>query len=300
MIKLLQVNIDNNLLLNDIIRKKHRRNLERCVICGNKGTPTCGTCDNYDNRALLEAIKPYIFMRYDFYADNTADLNAIKEEHEITGHTKDLLIDSYDNSTDFKKARAKIYEGIPIAIRAKCPFCMISAPSTIDHYFDKDTYPEFAVYTPNLIPCCSECNTKKGKNMFLPTGERKILHYYFDSIPDYQFLVMSIQLEDNIPVVQISLNLDERKEVDRIIKNQFMTLELKRRYKEQLNDQLSNIVTEFKDYYLKGQDIQSLINMLNTRVRAYRRNNGMNYWLACLYDCLANNPNVLRKLLEAA
>ena len=41
---------------------------------------------------------------------------------------------------------------------AKCPYCLLNTPNTLDHYFDKSDYPDYSVYTPNLVPCCSIFN----------------------------------------------------------------------------------------------------------------------------------------------
>lgn len=110
----------------------------------------------------------------------------------------------------------------------------------------------------------------------------------------------TIELKEHISVIHILLKLNEEKENNRIIKNQFTVLNLEERYKEQLNDQLSTIIEEFGEYYRQGKDIQDIIDMLKIRMRAYRKNNGTNYWVACLYDCLAGNPYALEIMLKIA
>ena len=300
MIKIRMEDIDNKTLLNDIISKKNGRDLDRCNKCGKQGGEECESCNNYDNKGLMEKVKTYVFERYDFYSKNSNNLNLITKNNTIIGHTKDLFHSSYDYSADFKKVREQIFTSMPAAIQAKCPFCMISAPNTLDHYFDKGDYPEFSVYTPNLIPCCSECNTQKGSKIFLKNGERKVLHYYYDKIPNYQFLVMTLELSDNIPVIKISLKLDESKEEDRIIKNHFAALKLEERYKKQFNDQLSTLINEFRDYYLEEKNINNIIEMINRRIDSYRKNNGINYWVACLFDGVVKNQDVFVTLLRVS
>ncbi len=50
---------------------------------------------------------------------------------------------------------------------------------TLDHYYDKDSYPHLALTLYNLIPSCYSCNSNlKGRKDF---SENKHLHPLFDS-----------------------------------------------------------------------------------------------------------------------
>ena len=42
-----------------------------------------------------------------------------------------------------------------------CPMCGGFGNGTLDHYLPKDTYPEFSVFSKNLIPACN-CNNLRG------------------------------------------------------------------------------------------------------------------------------------------
>ena len=43
-----------------------------------------------------------------------------------------------------------------------CPYCTIGEASSLDHIVPKTVMPVFADHPNNLIPCCSNCNSKKS------------------------------------------------------------------------------------------------------------------------------------------
>lgn len=62
-----------------------------------------------------------------------------------------------------------------------CPMCGSLASSTVDHYLPKDDFPEYSIFSLNLVPACN-CNIARN-NTFIGTvaGERP-LHPYFDAV----------------------------------------------------------------------------------------------------------------------
>ena len=88
-----------------------------------------------------------IIGRYQHYENNFTSLDNIRPlDASEWSEVKDDLVALYKNSTQFKKVRNELLS-VP-----KCPFCTLSRPNTLDHYFDKSDYPEFSVFTPNLVP----------------------------------------------------------------------------------------------------------------------------------------------------
>ena len=74
-----------------------------------------------------------------------------------------LMEDSYKTSKVFQTVKKQLLDNVPKERRGVCPFCMISEPTTMDQYFSESEYPEYIIFAPNLIPCCSHCNSVKGK-----------------------------------------------------------------------------------------------------------------------------------------
>ena len=93
----------------------------------------------------------------------------------------------------------------PLSV-AKCPLCSVGEPSTLDHYVPKSQHPEFAVFSKNLVPCCSTCNNHKGE-LFVENGSdiRLFLHPYYDAIPDVPFLALDVRLMHDAIVLDYHL-----------------------------------------------------------------------------------------------
>lgn len=61
---------------------------------------------------------------------------------------------------------------------AFCPLCGGPGVVAIDHHLPEIAYPEYAVFSQNLLPSCSTCNPKRGaKNA---QGRRTTYHPFFD------------------------------------------------------------------------------------------------------------------------
>ena len=85
------------------------------------------------------------------------------------GHEKlsDMLIEGYNSlkSVIKKQYKKEFFRNV----EKRCPFCGQLLESSgkadsdvptadLDHFFPKCDYPQFALYPPNLIPTCMECN----------------------------------------------------------------------------------------------------------------------------------------------
>ncbi|WP_460137258.1 hypothetical protein [Pseudomonas sp. S1_E04] len=64
---------------------------------------------------------------------------------------------------------------------SSCPFCGGDGGRTIEHFLPQASYPEFAVYSLNLMPSCANCNSKR--NALNAYGAKiKLLHPFFDKV----------------------------------------------------------------------------------------------------------------------
>ncbi|UNM22340.1 hypothetical protein K0P33_13190 [Pseudomonas sp. ArH3a] len=60
-----------------------------------------------------------------------------------------------------------------------CPMCGNSAVGTVEHYLPKAPFPEFSVFSWNLVPSCNSCNQKRGSR-HTNGVKHKLLHPIFD------------------------------------------------------------------------------------------------------------------------
>ncbi|QUG87675.1 hypothetical protein GR140_02525 [Pseudomonas putida] len=62
-----------------------------------------------------------------------------------------------------------------------CPMCGSLTLGTVEHYLPKTPFPEFSVFSWNLIPSCSSCNQKRGSKHVNGIGYQ-LLHPMFDKV----------------------------------------------------------------------------------------------------------------------
>lgn len=67
------------------------------------------------------------------------------------------------------------------AIHDICAMCGGHGVSSLDHVFPKRTYPEYAVFSANLVPAC-QCNNRRGTTSYGANDGERVLHPYFDVV----------------------------------------------------------------------------------------------------------------------
>lgn len=80
----------------------------------------------------------------------------------------------------------------------RCAYCGVRDASTLDHYLAKDGqegFPELSLLPVNLVPACAECNKPRGIRD-RQTGDRALIHPYFDKVTQAQILNAVIRREE--------------------------------------------------------------------------------------------------------
>lgn len=285
-------NIDSEALYNDIAKNKIKRN----PMCSKCNKDHCDSCAE-GNSGLMLFMKNDIFDRYKFYEDHKHDLNKIKEVNLLSDDQSDVFRASYKNSKVFQKSRQIILHNLPDKSKIRCPYCGLSMSYTIDHYFPESTYPEYIFYVPNLIPCCSHCNTVKNKRLF-KNNERMFLHFYYDPIPSYQFLKAKFSVENNIPTISFYLKFDEENEINNVIQRHFDELSLIEQYKESYNEILTEICNQAIVYLRQGNTLNEFKCILSELTELNKEKFGVNYYKNVIYDAVCNNADDLLKLIK--
>ncbi len=119
---------------------------------------------------LLDALKTYLFSDCDELERQKSRIDNMRAENKyIKQETEDYLKARYEN---FRNSQAaKIVQVMNLTV---CPYCnqnhlnlvyqegKLRYWGSLDHFYDKKTYPELAVCLYNLIPVCKVCNQLKS------------------------------------------------------------------------------------------------------------------------------------------
>lgn len=87
---------------------------------------------------------------------------------------------------------------------AVCPMCGSLKTTSLDHLLPKDDYPEFAIYSRNLVPAC-DCNTKRGTTLKNVGEGVRILHPYYDDCLNQRQLSCKFVASPAFPKVKITI-----------------------------------------------------------------------------------------------
>lgn len=175
-----------------------------------------------------------------------------------------FLIDAYEKLR--KKYGKDLVEKTGVTV---CPYCNRNfvnngkdrAMAQFDHFFDKKTFPLFAISLYNLIPCCSSCNHTKQSNSisFSPydydfrTDDMLTFDYCWENINKYR---IKINTNENIT----DCNGKRRKNP---IASNIEVLQLREQYNLH-TDLLKQII--FKTRTMPESYLQEIREMLKTTI----------------------------------
>ena len=84
-----------------------------------------------------------------------------------------------------------------------CPMCGSLKTGTLDHYLPKTYYPEFAIYSKNLIPAC-DCNTLRKDSYRGDSPTERPLHPYYHSCLENRLYRAGISGDFLYPTITIT------------------------------------------------------------------------------------------------
>lgn len=172
---------------------------------------------------------------------------------------------------------------LPDILAGECPYCRIGEPETLDHYLPKALFPEFSIFSLNLVPVCGRCNNLKSDS-FLDSGCRSFLHPYFDLLEGNLFLCAEVYVQSGTPAV--SFYLDNSNYIDQyvydVICRHFKSLNLGERYRKKGVALMSEIVYS-AEFRIQPSQLKALFLSEAERVASRK---GPNCWEAAMYRAM--------------
>jgi hypothetical protein len=84
-----------------------------------------------------------------------------------------------------------------------CPMCGSLKTATIDHFLPQAEYPDWAVFSKNLVPAC-DCNSKRSSDVSGENANQRVLHPYFDDCLNERLLSCLITGDLELPEIEVS------------------------------------------------------------------------------------------------
>lgn len=121
------------------------------------------------------------------------------------------------------------------------------------------------------------------------------MHFYYDSIPSYQFLKAKFSVENNIPTISFYLEFDEENEINNVIRNHFEKLSLIEQYKKSYNEILDEIYHLAIEHINNGCTFDDFKDALVLGTNAKKKTYGVNFYKTVIYTAICENIDDLKK-----
>lgn len=206
-----------------------------------------------DNETLETSLKKYLLNNYDNLAQVKDAIDEMRVRNEcLKENTKFFLKERYKNYRDSQAAKIVNVLGITV-----CPYCnqnhinivykdgKIRYWGDLDHFYDKDDYPEMSICLYNLVPVCKVCNQLKSSQRRMivnPYNLEKRSNIRFKTEFDDKFDLGYLQGKSpnfNIVIDEKNLSMEDKEEIK--------LFDLENRYK-QLKHNVQEIIIKSKAY----------------------------------------------------
>lgn len=238
----------------------------------------------------LIALQPQIISRYNLFeqAIRNNTLFSFLEDSQLILHKNDLLSCYNRKLSKVKEITQLIESSQPRGFLRRCPYCGIILPKTYDHYLPESIFPELAVHPLNLIPCCSSCNSAKN-NFFKSNTNRIFLYFYGDTIPNVQYLGITLIIKSNSIGANFNINIPNNivNPVWNVLDEHYKRLDLISQYNEMVNDEITEIILSCRIYVRNGG--RNISGYLNGFIIENEALFGMNHWRVVLMKALSNS-----------
>lgn len=233
--------------------------------------------------------RPRVMAAYDWYRRRAPELGAAAP-CKLSKAEGECFLNAYKGSPSIDRLRARLMEEVPL-----CPYCGISRPDTLDHYIPKASFPEFAVYPNNLIPCCGACNRQRGDRW--RDGTRRLyIHAYFDRISDVPLLQAEFRMQNGAPDVAFRVGAGGGRFRTLYVRH-VRALNLLELFRRSAGRHIEEWKLKYKDKgYGKSVGPAQVQQELRRDAEAAGEANGVNHWRAALVRAAAESKDFLQWL----
>ncbi|MBU2024862.1 MAG: HNH endonuclease [Gammaproteobacteria bacterium] len=229
---------------------------------------------------------PYYYRHYDAHNTNVHQI----QPNKLSTGEREKIIYAYESYTSkaIISYRDILFEHILI-----CPYCGLNETEHLDHYLPKSEFSEYSLFTTNLIPCCSKCNSKYKKTGYVEDGTRVYLHPYIDKINDHEILKANIRWTNNAIILNYGINqrCGISQDLVDVMKKHFKHLKLGNRYLKYATKYITDMKPIFTDAYGVSADSESLEASIASKYNDALAEYGQNHWKTAILKSLRNNEN---------
>lgn len=218
----------------------------------------------------------------------------------VSIYNKDIGIDNYEEykklcislfTYDFKKPEYNLYSE-KILSKHVCQYCYVQSVNALDHYIEKAMFPEISILPDNLIPICTNCNSRKKDNFVYP---------YFTILQNSEWLVCTVNSNQsfrfNISKTVASNKFEEEILTD--LQTQFHTLKIFNKYIKKgqaIVTEKFSIINNLKKYGQNKEDVKKILEQTDIDTNKVLLSNTEFYLIAIRKAIIENFDNIWNAL----
>ncbi|MFN4316901.1 HNH endonuclease [Acinetobacter parvus] len=255
------------------------------------------TADDSNRKDRLLNLITKVDPTYSEY-DKKFSTNALPSLTKLTLSTSEeadlLSLYSYKNSK-LTKFRREISTDTSSTYQATCQYCTVNSVNSLDHFVPKDLFPEFSVHPSNLIPSCTECNSKKLAR-WLSNNQHIFLNLYIDILPNIQYLFVELDVI-SLSNIDVNFKIDNLNNISlplyKIIMSHYTELNLFQRFKDKSSDIIIELTNSIQASLSNGVSITAIQQIIIDTCNLDKQHKGHNYYQIILKEALIQSNSYM-------
>ncbi|ANH31784.1 hypothetical protein [Ralstonia pseudosolanacearum] len=176
----------------------------------------------------------------------------------------------------------------------ECPYCGYPLPpKTLDHFLPKEDWPEYAIFSNNLVPQCNDCAPIKGQRYYCNTRDQALfLHPMYSSALSTVRFYIEVSLVGGEPAFKPAFSILEHasKEDEERVELHLKSLHVRRRIVDYCKEQYRRWI---RIVSRKGCDIRA---SFKTRLKEKELDRYADNWGIAFYQGVLRSPEVVENL----
>ncbi|KPW21036.1 hypothetical protein ACKUFS_14430 [Pseudomonas cannabina] len=243
------------------------------------------------NTAILRSIKHAVHERYKEFEESIENYQTEPRKSGIS-FSGDVLKDFYEHPpTELKtllKARRRDHT------LDACPYCGFPrAPETLDHFLPKEDWPEYSIFSDNLVPQCRGCAPIKGMKCFSKNEKQSFfLHPIYSPVLSTLRFKIDVTLTKGKLTFSPAFSIPESITDDdaKRIKFHLKSLQITQRIMDYCDEQYRHWIRIAQS---KPCDINSIFE---SRLSERECDPYPNNWATAFYQGVLKNPDAVQEL----
>lgn len=156
-------------------------------------------------------------------------------------------------------------------------------------------FPEFSVHPSNLIPSCTECNSKKLVR-WINNNQHVFLNLYIDLLPKNQYLFVELNVI-SLNNIDINFKVDNVNNIPiplySIINSHYTELDLFQRFKDKSSDVVIELTNSIQASLSNGVSIPTIKQTILDTCNRDKQHKGYNYYQIILKEALIQSNSYI-------